>query len=200
MARNSRKKTFAADQCSAFEEAANPHAWLLSAEGLHSQACTLWANRREQGILTQYDGKGQLLMKWDITSKANFLLCAFAIENIIKGYLIFENPDNVRDGQLSPAIKSHKLTSLADSAKTLPKPRHNKLVLKAFEAGNEIWMRYPCGGDANDLEPQPNLTPELWERYIWVMQRYISGLEKLLGRGWKGPHGWYGRFTFDHAS
>ena len=134
-----------------------------------------------------------------MTSKANYLLCAFALENIIKGYLVYENPEYVRDGQLSSAIKSHKLTSLAASAKKLPKPRGRSDVLQAFEAGNESWMRYPCGADADDLDIQPNLTPELWERYMRVMKSYCFTLERLLGRGWKGPHQWEGSFNFDHA-
>lgn len=136
-------------------------------------------------------------MTWDMTSKANYLLCAFALENIIKGYLIYEHPEYVRDGQLSPAIRSHKLTKLAEASRRLPRPRERKAVLQAFEAGNESWMRYPCGADAKDLAFQPNLTPWLWERYLRVMKRYMSGLEGLLTRGWKGPHQWDGRFTFD---
>jgi len=199
MPRNGRNRVFTVEQCIAFEEAANPHAWLLSADGLHSQARTLWENRSQQGILSQYDGNGRLLMTWDMTSKAHFLLCAFAIENIIKGYLIYENQEYVRDGKLSSVIRIHKLTHLANLSKKLPKPRDRKIVLQEFESGNESWMRYHCGADADDLDMQPNLAPDLWLRYMRVMERYISALEHALGRGWKGPHQWDGHFTFDHA-
>lgn len=101
------KPHFTEEQCRRFEDAANPHSWFLSADLLHDQAVVLRSNF----------GRGRLILRapasepivWDAANKATFLLCAVALENAIKAFLIFENPDWVSDGHLHAPITNHRL-------------------------------------------------------------------------------------------
>jgi hypothetical protein len=45
-------------------------------------------------------GLGERTVSWDETNKATFLLCAFALENAIKAFLVYEHPDWVSDGHI----------------------------------------------------------------------------------------------------
>jgi hypothetical protein len=82
---------FTEKQCKQFEDAANPHQWLLTADRLHTQAVEIH-NRRHRGTLTQIGADGVPVASWDDANKATFLLCAFALENAIKAFLIYEYP------------------------------------------------------------------------------------------------------------
>jgi hypothetical protein len=125
----------------------------------------------------------------DDTNRATFLLGAYALENAIKAFLIFEHPSFVADGQLGRAIRSHKLVSLSQLSNLIPYRDRDAWILAAFEAGNESWMRYPCGRNADELQPEDQMTTRLWNAYRRVMRGYGSKLKRLLGRGWTDPYG-----------
>lgn len=189
MARQSQR--FTEEECKKFEEEANPHQWFLTADLLHDQAVELYA-RRGQGILTQTGPHGVLRGQWSTTNKATFLLCAFALENAIKAFLIYEHPAWISDGHLHNEVCNHKLVALSRKTSLIPYARRDLWVLARFEEGNESWMRYPCSRRASDLQMEPQLHDQLWNAYLRVMRGYGLKLMRLLGRGWKGPHGDFG--------
>jgi hypothetical protein len=55
---------FTEKQCKQFEDAANPHQWLLTADRLHTQAVEIH-NRRHRGTLTQIGADGVPVASWD---------------------------------------------------------------------------------------------------------------------------------------
>jgi hypothetical protein len=158
---------FTEELCKQFEDAANPHQWLLSADRLHAQAVELH-NRRRCGTLTLTGSDGVAIASWDETNKATFLLCAFALENAIKAFLVYEHPHWVSDGYLHDDICSHKLVALCEKSALIPYRTRNRWVLAAFEEGNESWMRYPCSRRATDLQIEPRLHDKLWGAYLRV--------------------------------
>jgi hypothetical protein len=192
-----KRPSFAPDQCREFVRAADPHQWLLTADDLHLQAVALY-QRRGRGEVTQRT-PGQPPISWDDTNRATFLLAAFALENSIKAFLEYEHPGYVADGSLSNEMCSHRLVALSELSSQIPYRNRDEWVLAAFEAGNESWMRYPCGRNANDLQPQAQMTDRLWNGYRRVARGYGLKLKRLLERGWKGPHDWGGTWqtTFD---
>jgi hypothetical protein len=185
------RQRFSKEECKKFEEEANPHQWFLTASLLHDQAVELRANRERGGTITR-TGFGHARMQWDATNKATFLLCAFALENAIKAFLVYEHPPWIGDGYLHDEICSHKLLALSRKSSLIPYARRDAWVLAAFEDGNEGWMRYPCSRRASDLRTEPQLHAKLWDAYLRVMRGYGSKLMRLLGRGWAGPHGFFG--------
>lgn len=185
--------SFTQEQCLRFEDAANPHAWVMSADRLHGQAVALRSQYgRAQIVLSSRTGPP---VHWDETGKATFLLCAIALENAIKGFLVYEHPEWIADGYLHPVVTSHKLTSLADKSTLIPYTKRDRWILKAFEEGNESWMRYPCGRRANDVTIEPSFGDKLWFGYLRVMTGYSRKIRRLLEKGWKGPHAFEGSWT-----
>jgi hypothetical protein len=172
--------------------AADPHQWVLTADDLHTQAVTLrqWHGR---GQIT-HSVPGQIPVTWDDTNRSTFLLGAFALENAIKAFLVYEHPDYVANGYLSREICSHELVSLSKLSSHIPYRHRDAWVLASFEAGNESWMRYPCGRNANALQPQAQMTDKLWAAYRRVARGYGRNLKRLLKAGWTGPHGEGGRW------
>lgn len=189
----SKKNAFTRAECEAFVDVANPHQWLLSAEGLHRQAIALW-NTRGTGQLA-LKREGQPTLAWDFTSKSTYLLAAFAMENMLKAFLVYEYPEYVADGYLT-GITSHDLPALADKSSLLPYRARDRWVYAELAAGNESWMRYPCGRNANDMQIEQQLSVKLWLKYCDVMQLYESKMERLLTKGWTGPYGFYGSWEF----
>lgn len=138
---------------------------------------------------------GQPAIHWDETNRATFLLAAFALENAIKAYLVYEHPQLVAGGSLAREIRTHKLVALSHLSSEIPNRNRDEWVLAAFEDGNDSWMRYPCGRDASQLQPQGQMTDQLWAAYRRVVRGYGRKLKRLLAKGWTGPHSQGGTWT-----
>lgn len=189
-------RTFTDAECKAFVDAANPHQWLLTADSLHDQAVHL-RNRRKEGGMLILRRPGQPPVVWDSTNKATLLLSAFAIENAIKAFLVYEHPHWISEGYLHREIASHRLVHLSQLSSLIPYLRRDEWVLSAFEEGNDSWMRYPCGRAADSIELEKQMPERLWTGYERVMRGYGAKLARLLGRGWEGPLGWKGSWEMD---
>lgn len=179
---------FAEQECRDFANAADPHQWLLTADSLHEQAVSLYRRRGESGVLTRRNSDGHAVT-WDNTNKATFLLSAFALENAIKAFLVYEHPHWVSNGYLHAEVCSHSLVALSEKSNLIPYRERDRWVLAAFEEGNQSWMRYPCGRRADDTQEERNMPERLWVGYCRVMRGYGARLGRLLGEGWVGPHG-----------
>lgn len=171
-----------------FADMANPHSWLLVADNLHEQAVRL----HEGGSAGSLDLRGpdrEMLASWPVENRAVFLLAGFALENALKAFIVYQNPNLVANGRLGRSLRSHKLTALATKVERLPWPRQGYPVLREFERGIESWARYPCALSASESESEQVLPNGLWRRYRRLMRAYGKRLKVLLGRGWSGPHG-----------
>lgn len=179
-------------QCIEFEEIANPHSWFLVASGLHEQA-KLLADSSSSTITRRNIVKSQE-MTWNASNRTVILLAGFALENIIKAYLIYEHPGFVQNGFLSKKIQTHKLTKLAKESSLLPYQSQGSNTLKYYEDGLESWARYPCGLNWAQTKEQILLSDKVWKSYLWLMRAYESRFKKLMLKGWKGPHEFEGSF------
>jgi hypothetical protein len=182
--------SFTQQQCERFQKQARPAQWLLTAHRLHVQALELYARRGQQGTLIQTDSEGHMNGTWPLGNKATFLLCAFALENAIKAFLVYEYQAWISNGELDRReLKSHRLVALSKKSHLIPDKRRDEWVLTSFEKGSESWMRYPCSLSASDLQMEQQLHDELWNAYLRVMCRYGLELKQLINGFWKGPHG-----------
>ena len=177
-----------------FAEMANPHSWLITADNLFEQCVALYC-QKGSGYVQISDSYGRK-MRWDAVDRSVFLLGGFALENAIKAFLVYENPDFVQNGRLSNALRSHKLIHLKNKSKLIPMPKRSDSIISVFEDGIETWSRYPCGLTAHTTDQQRWITPELWTEYCNLMRRYGKKLTALLQNGWKGPHGTGGKWEF----
>jgi hypothetical protein len=173
---------------------ANPHSWLLAADDLHEQALAQYRRRDGSVLMIRQDGETK---SWDRVDKSIFLLGGFALENAIKAFLVYENPEWVANGKISRHLRSHSLTKLHARSKLIPCGKRHVVVLEGFEAGLESWARYPCALTFERTEEADSIAPELWAGYIRVMRAYGIRLQGLLSKKpWVGPHGFSGRWSF----
>ena len=181
-----------------FADMANPHSWLLVADNLHEQAVRLREGRSD-GCLDLRAADGKVLSSWPVENRSVFLLAGFALENTLKAFVVYQNPDLVANGRLGNRVRSHKLTALAGNVDRLPWPHRGPPVLREFERGIESWARYPCALSASESESEQVLRDWLWQRYRKLMRAYGKQLQTLLRRGWNGPHGEGGRWEMTWA-
>jgi hypothetical protein len=182
------------------EEFANPHSWLLTADNLHEQAAAIYAGRAYSSIMTKVDANDLILRQTRGIDKSVFLLSGFALENAIKAFIVYENPNWVSNGRLSKNLRSHSLTTLQSKSKLIPYKTRYLWILEAFEDGLDSWFRYPCALTVEETKEEGRLYDHLWHGYSAVMRAYGRKISMLLGKGWIGPHGFYGRWviTGDH--
>lgn len=186
-------RQFSHDQKLAFVDAANPHQWLLTAENLHAQAQVL-RRHRGNGAISLVRG-GHRHITWDNTNRSTFLLAAFAMENMLKSFLVYENPSYIDEGYLKK-IMTHDLCDLAERSSLVPHKVRDRWVFERLSNGNESWARYPCGLNADDVAMEDQFTDRLWFRYCAMMAAYQKKMERLLSRGWTCPYGRKGRWIF----
>lgn len=172
---------------SRFIQLAHPHSWMLVAENLHQQALEIRKNAGTSFLVRYESGRRQ--SKWDETWRSTFLLSGFALENALKAFLVYENPEWISNGRLSKKLKSHDLVRLHGQSTTIPYKTKLLWVLAAFSSGLESWARYPCGLNSEETEEVMPLDEALWLGYCKLMQSYGRNMKLMLRRGWKGPNG-----------
>ncbi|EOI6454636.1 hypothetical protein ACMU59_001311 [Yersinia enterocolitica] len=185
------------DKYAVFEDLANPHNWLLVADELHNQALTIYKHKGKK-IITRLDKNGDIEDTKDFINRPMFLLSGFALENILKAFLIYENPCWVSNGKLDKKLQSHSLTQLYERSEKIPNDDLSKRVLTAFEDGLNSWARYPCALSIERERTEKKLNEELWQDYLLLMDIWGRTICSLLTIGWVGPHKFDGHFKFDN--
>lgn len=178
-----------------FVQHAQPHSWFLVADNLFEESLALYS-RAPRGFTRQLNSGGSVLGDWPNSNRSTFLLAGFALENAIKAFLVYENPQWISNGVLARSLRSHGLVELSKKSTLIPWPKRGVPVLSQFERGLDSWARYPCALSAAETEAEQTLTPELWGQYLQLMRAYGKALMVLLSREWNGPHGFAGRFEF----
>ena len=169
-----------------FELIASPPHWLEIAKDLHDQAHALKRARIGETRFTNH--KGVTIVR-DRTNRGVFLLAGFALENLLKAYLIFENPAFVANGALAKRIRTHRLSTLRSMSRLVPYKNRYSSVLAAFEEGLESWARYPCGLTHQGPAYERAVTPKLWSNYNAMFETHRRRLENLLTKPWRAPSG-----------
>jgi hypothetical protein len=180
-----------------FARAALPLNWYENAKLLHENAHTLHATQHQRAVVYS---DGIRAKQRSTTSRAVFLLSAFALENLIKAFLIYENPTYIEGGKLSKKLlNGHSLSGLQKACKKIPSPLRTRFVFEALEVGVNSWARYPCSTAIERETEERAVTPEFWAAYNKVFDLYSRRLESLLEKLWKGPYGEEMRVEFQRA-
>jgi len=175
---------------------ANPFLWLLTSDNLHNQVMNLNKFKMKSTIIFHNTDDKKTIQR-DLINKSAFILGGFALENAIKAFLVYENPNWISNGTLSRELRSHHLLGLQRRSKLIPYKTKYLFLLNAFECGLESWARYPCALSHTDSTYEEQMTDRIWDGYITIMRAYHRKLVTLLRAGWKGPHDFYGRWKID---
>jgi hypothetical protein len=182
------------EQKKTFAQAAHPLNWYEVAKLMHENAHALHTS--PQGYVTYSDGVESITRP--TSNRSVFLLAAFALENLIKAFLIYENPKYIENGKLSrQLLNGHSLSKLQKKCRKIPSPKRTLHVFETLEGGINSWARYPCATSVERESKERVVTPEFWEAYNYVFNLYSQRLEKLLAKNWKGPHGVAGHVVFE---
>lgn len=182
-----------ASQYQNFANSAHPLNWYEVAKLMHRNAQAL--HNMPLGKVSYREGVHSL--ERSITNRSVFLLAAFALENLVKAFLIYENPQYIEGGKLSRhLLNAHGLSALQRRSRNVPSPKRTRHVFETLETGVNSWARYPCATSIERESQERAVTPELWESYCDVFNLYSQKLEQLLSRPWKGPYGESGYVTF----
>jgi hypothetical protein len=107
------------NQISSFISDAMPDAWLDYALELKRSAEIIWKTNDDSIRLLMSEELAQDLEDIRHTkkeflsiSRPYILLAGFALENLIKGLLVFQNPSHITRGKLSKELQSHKILIL----------------------------------------------------------------------------------------
>src|SRR5262249_60095661 len=84
------------------------------------------------------------------------LLYAYAIENVLKGLIVFKRPDLIREDKLHGELQTHDLNKLAEKAKVTVDQQHERPVLEALTHLSISAGRYPIALEPSDDTPNPN--------------------------------------------
>jgi hypothetical protein len=169
-----------------FAKAAAPLNWYEVAKLTHESAHLL--HNADQGVVVHSAGGNWIRRR--TSNRSVFLLAAFASENLIKAFLIYENPTYIEGGKLSrKLLNGHSLSKLQMECKKIPCPKRTRHVFETLEVGVNSWARYPCSTSIERESLERAITPEFWKAYNHVFEIYSQRLEELLSKRWKGPYG-----------
>ncbi len=169
-----------------FALAASPLSWYEVAKLMHENAQIL--HNAPQGLISYVEGGTQVTRR--TSNRPVFLLAAFAMENLIKAYLIYENPQFIEGGKLSKRLlNGHSLSKLQKDCRRIPQPKRTQRVLETLEVGVNSWARYPCSTAQERQTWERAATPAFWAEYNRVFDLYSARLEELLTKNWKGAYG-----------
>ena len=170
----------------AYAEAASALNWYEVAKLLHESAQVL--HDAPQGTVS-FSAGGQTKVR-RASNRAVFLLAAFAMENLLKSFIVREHPEFTEGGRLSRALRNrHGLVGLQGMCKQIPSPVRTRHVLETLAVGINSWARYPCATSAEHESEERAVTPEFWAEYNVVFSKYSARLESLLSEKNRGAYG-----------
>lgn len=177
-----------------FVRDATPDAWRDCASELRNSAELLWKDRSNSLRVEAVEGweldeNGQLEAKAESkkiysVSRSYFLLAGFALENLLKGYLVAANPSLITDGTLSKDIKTHKLSILFKKIEGFDLDSQESEFCSIAEQAIPYWGRYPVPLTFSKVVPEVGLTDELRQGFLTVYDRLDERLYEKIRDGW----------------
>jgi len=189
-----------------FVRDALPGEWRSLAGELRDSAELLWNDRSNglRGILEQRieveDGEVRIInetRKIYSVSRPYFLLAGFALENLLKGFIVALDPTLIKEGKLDPQLKTHKLTDLANRIKELELTESERRFCSLAEDAIPYWGRYPVPLTYNKLVPEVGLTDELRSSFLSLFDRIDEKLYIEIRDGWDSGGGAASGITWD---
>jgi hypothetical protein len=170
-----------------FVRDALPDAWLSYAEELSNSADLLW-EREAESFRLEMTANAELQpigsRRVSRISRTYMLLAGFALENLIKGLLVAQDPSNVNTGHLSKDLKSHDILNLASKVEHLALSRDERTFCGNVSRAIPYWGRYPIPLDKNEVTPDVALTEEMRHTYIALFERLAHQLYWTFRDGW----------------
>ena len=123
-------------------------------------------------------------------SRPYFLNIGFSIENLIKGLLVSENPEYLKDGRISHQISSgHNLEALAQKSSSLTFSKMEMDFLKVLSEGIPNWSRYPIPKRWEIENTEEIISDDIRQLFLNLWDKIGFKIYELTKNGWNGPNG-----------
>lgn len=169
-----------------------PGSWLSFAEELMESAEILW-EKNDGSIRSEVThDKSKILESRDISSisRPYFLLVGFAIENLLKGLIVCDDPTTISSGKIK-RIKTHKITNLIKEISGIELTEEELNICKTIEEAIPYWGRYPIPLEASDVTPDIGVTPLTRKIIKNLYNRLANTLYLKVRDGWESGTGEY---------
>ena len=164
-----------------------PEEWYDYASELKEAAQTLWKSNQNTMIIYQTERDGNYTRKY--FSRTYFFLLGIAIENLIKGILISENPDYLKDGKISANISSgHNISFLAEQIKSLTFNDTEQNIFKTLSDVIPYWGKYPIPKNFNNLKKEVFFNEKWYNELIAIFEKLEVNFYKLNLNGIDGSN------------
>jgi len=165
---------------------ASPTQWIEYSEELRDSSELIWKESENTKVHNNFprrqDKPG--------LSRTYFLNIGFSIENLIKGLLISEKPDYLKDGRISSEISSgHNLENLALKISTLSFNEEEIQFLKTLSKALPNWSRYPIPKKWEIENREKVLDENIRKQFLKMWDKIGYKIYELTKDGWNGPNG-----------
>ena len=171
-----------------FVRRASPDQWSDHAMELR-HALDLLDNLNEDDLIVTYSSETGSAASKSHVSRTWLLLAGFAIENLLKGLLIAENPSYVSNGHLSRKARHHCLTRLAERLTSIRLNQGDMVLLSLLESALPSWGRYPIPLSAEDVQEEEFAECNVRTRFATLFDKIDHCLYERIKNGWDGPNG-----------
>ncbi len=189
-----------------FVRDAMPDNWRDCANELRDSAELLWNDKGNKiHIKTEHltiIENGRLIPKSESKefysgSRSYFLLAGFALENLLKGYLVACDSSLITNGSLHRKIKTHKISQLINEIGDFELGENESEFCVLAEQAIPYWGRYPIPLAFNEIVPEVGLTDELRQGFLSTFDRLDKKLYMKICDGWDSGVGPRIRSIFD---
>lgn len=161
---------------------ANPNEWFEVSDELNQSVEILIKNNGPTFLKTD-TWNGIPSMKFT-NSRAIFLLMGFAIENLIKGIVVFDKPEYINTGTLANEIKTHNLVLLLKKIPELEFTTQEIRFVQTITDAIPDWGRYPSPLKFQDIKNEVLYVDETNDVYKSVRKKLRENLIDKLKIGW----------------
>lgn len=168
-----------------FTNNASPENWLKYAQELRSGAVSMWADR---GEIIDFNSETGEESKRPSISRSFLLNCGLSIENLLKAYLIAENPSLINKGRIDKGITSHDLIFLA-SKTGIAFSKKEKDLMKVLSEAIPYWGRYPIPLHYQQIKKETIADEDLFKIYKKLFVKIFESTFKKIENGWDAKNG-----------
>ena len=163
----------------------SPEHWFQAALELNEAVEELYLIKEKAHFYQTFHFENQKTVKRPVLSRATYLLMFYALENLLKGIAVLNNPELVNKGKLQKGIKTHDLNQLSKLNHFRPNYEQKEFqsILSAQCASN---ARYPVGLNEQIALTDPLITEKDYLIYNNLFTKYKQYLAKEFNKkGWE---------------
>ncbi len=163
----------------------SPENWFQAALELNDAVQELYLIREKTYYYQTFHFHSETTVKRPACSRATYLLMSYALENLLKGIAVLNNPELINKGKIEKEIKTHDLNKLSKLNRFRPNniQKEFQSILSTQCVSN---ARYPVGLNEQIELSDPTITDNDFLIYNHLFQKYKKYLaDNFNKKGWE---------------